>query len=337
MTRRKTVAFGELLLRLSAPGHERILQSPRFHAWFGGGEANVAVGLAHFGLESHFVTRLPDNAIGDAALRALRGEGVGVEHVQRGGERMGIYFTETGASQRPSSVVYDRKHSALSQMEPAAIRWTEVLEGAAWFHVSGITCALGTGPAACAHAALVAARAAGATVSFDINYRAKLWTEAEAQRVLRPLMKYVDVLIANEEHMRTLLGVPIAGPEPEAYAAAAARVAAEHGCQHVVLTLRESFSADENGWSALHYHVASKRLVRGPRYVLKLVDRIGGGDSFAAGLIFALLDGRPPEQALAFAVAAGALKQTVPGDFNRVSVAEVERLVAGDESGRTQR
>jgi 2-dehydro-3-deoxygluconokinase len=313
------------------------LQSPILGATFGGGEATVAVGLAQFGLDSQFVTRLPENAIGDAALRALRSEGVGVAHVQRGGERMGIYFTETGAGQRPSSVVYDRKHSALSQIEPAAIRWPEVLEGAAWFHLTGITPALGPGPAACTRAALVAAREAGVTVSFDINYRSRLWTEAEAQRALRPLMQYVDVLIANEEHTRTVLGVPIAGTEPEAYAVAAARVAAEHGCRHVALTLRESISASENGWSALLYHVSSKRLVQGPRYVLNLVDRIGGGDSFAAGLIFALLDGRPLEKALAFAVAAGALKQTVPGDFNRVSVAEVERLAAGDQSGRVRR
>jgi 2-dehydro-3-deoxygluconokinase len=280
---------------------------------------------------------LPENAVGDAALRALRAEGVGVERVLRGGERMGIYFTETGAGQRPSSVVYDRAHSALSQLDPAAIRWPEVLAGAAWFHVSGITPALGPGPAASTRAALVAAREAGVMVSFDINYRRKLWTEAEARRVLRPLMSHVDVLIANEEHLRTVLGVPIAAREPEAYAAAAARVAAEHGVKQVAMTLRESLSASENGWSALLYHAATQRLVRGPRYVLRLVDRIGGGDSFAAGLIFALLDGRTPEAALAFAVAAGALKSTVPGDFNRVSVAEVDRLVAGDEGGRVRR
>jgi 2-dehydro-3-deoxygluconokinase len=267
-----------------------------------------------------------------------------VDAVERGGERVGIYFAETGASQRASLVVYDRARSAMSELEPAAVRWPAVLEGAAWFHTSGITPALGEKPAACTQAALQAAREAGARVSIDLNYRRALWSEADAQRTMRPLMKYVDLLIANEEDLQTVLGVSIARTdvtrarlEADAFGAAAERVAAEHGIARVAITLRESLSASENGWSAVLYDHSKRTLYRGPRYLLRLVDRIGGGDSFAAGLIFALLDGRSPEAALGFAVAASALKQTIPGDFNRVSVAEVERLAAGDESGRVRR
>jgi 2-dehydro-3-deoxygluconokinase len=344
MTRSKTVTFGELLLRLSAPGHERLLQSPTLGATFGGGEANVAVSLARFGLDSHFVTRLPENAIGDAALRGLRGEGVGVESVQRGGSRMGIYFAEMGASQRASVVEYDRAKSSMCEVEADSFPWRDVLRGAAWFHTTGITPALGEGPAECTRTALAAARALGATVSLDLNYRRKLWSESTAQRVMRPLVRSVDLLIANEEDLQTALGVAMPRAEVasgrldvDAYQKAAERVVAEYGVQQVAITLRESLSASDNGWSAVLYDRASKTLHRGPRYLLRIVDRIGGGDSFAAGLIFARLDGRSPDEALRFAIAAGALKHTIPGDFNRVSVAEVERLAAGDESGRVRR
>jgi 2-dehydro-3-deoxygluconokinase len=344
MTRHRTVCFGELLLRLSAPGHERLLQSPVLNATFGGGEANVAVSLAHFGMDSRLVTRLPANPVGDAAVRALRSEGVNVDAAERGGSRVGIYFAETGASQRASMVLYDRAHSSVSELEPATLDWPALLRGAAWFHTTGITPALGPGPAACTQAALVAAREAGATVSVDLNYRRKLWSEADAQRIMRPLMPYVHLIVANEEDLQAVLGVPVAHSDvttgrldTAAYRAAAASAAAQYGVARVAITLRESLSASENGWSALLYDAATKTLHQSPRYVLRLVDRIGGGDSFAAGLIFALLDGRQPAAALRFAVAASALKQTIPGDFNRVSVAEVERLAAGDESGRVLR
>ena len=340
----RTVTFGELLLRLSPPGYERLFQSPSLGATFGGGEANVAICLSHFGLESHFATRLPPNAVGDAALRALRAEGVDVGAVQRGGSRMGIYFAEMGASQRPSLVVYDRAHSAMAELDPSSFRWPELLRGAAWFHTTGITPALGPGPAECTRAALRAAREQGVTVSLDLNDRRTLWTESAAQQVMRPLVRSVDLLVANEEDLQTTLGVPItrgsveAGRlDLEAYEAAAQRVVAEYGVRQVAITLRESLSASDNGWSALLYDGPSKTLHRGPRYVIRLVDRIGGGDSFAAGLIFAELDGRPLDQALRFAVAASALKQTIPGDFNRASVAEIERLAAGDEGGRVRR
>jgi 2-dehydro-3-deoxygluconokinase len=340
----RTVAFGELLLRLSPPGHERLLQSPSLSATFGGGEANVAISLAHFGMDSHFVTRLPPNAVGDAALRALRAEGVAVEAVQRGGSRMGIYFAEAGASQRPWMVVYDRAHSAMGELDPSSLRWPELMRGAAWFHTSGITPALGPGPAECTRRALKAARELGMTVSLDFNYRRTLWSEAEAKEVLRLLARGVDLLIAGEEDLRTMLGIAIARGafdagrvDLRACETAAEHVVAEYGVRQVAITLRESLSAGDNGYSALLYDGPSKTLHRGPRYVVHVVDRIGGGDAFVAGLVFAQLDGRPLDQALRFAVAAGALKLTIPGDFNRVSVAEVERLAAGDEGGRVRR
>ncbi len=344
MNRVKTVCFGELLLRLSAPAFERLLQSPSLNANFGGAEANVAVSLARFGVESHFVTRLPDDAIGDAGMRALRSEGVVLDAIQRGGRRVGLYFAETGVGQRPSRVLYDRSHSAIAELAPASIPWPEVLRGASWFHTSGITPALGPGVAEGTGRALTAAREAGAKVSFDLNFRRTLWSEAEAERVVGPLMRHVDLLVANEEDLQTVLGVPVERTDVtkgkldvEAYRAAAERVAEAHGIERVAITLRESLSASENGWSALLYERASRELHRSTRYVVRLVDRIGGGDAFAAGLIFALLDARSPKNALDFAVAASALKQTITGDFNRVSIDEVDHLASGDQSGRVRR
>jgi 2-dehydro-3-deoxygluconokinase len=338
----KTVAFGELLLRLSPPGYERLLQSPTLHAWFGGGEANVAVSLARFGVDSQFVTRLPNNAIGDAALRALRAEGVNVDAVQRGGRRMGIYFEETGAGPRPSMVVYDREYSAVNELEPGAIRWPDVLRGTGWFHTSGITPALGTRAAECTMAALVAARASGARVSFDVNYRSTLWSEDEARRVLLPLLRHVDVLIANEWHLTGILGTQNAAAsgshlDTDALRAAVEHVVSEYGIAEVAITLRESLSASENGWSALLYDGRTQRLYRGRRYMVPMIDRIGAGDAFSAGLIFALQTGRSHESALELAIAAGALKHTIPGDWSCVSIAEVERLAAGDATGRVRR
>jgi 2-dehydro-3-deoxygluconokinase len=254
----RTVCFGELMLRLSPPGYERLLQSPLLHATFGGGEANVAVSLAQFGCESHYVTRLPANPLGDAAVRTLRAEGVRVDHIVRGGERLGIYFAETGASQRASTVVYDRAHSAIGDIEPGAVPWDAVLEGAAWFHCTGITPALGPGPAACTREALQAAKRAGATVSVDLNYRAKLWSTADAQRTMRPLMACVDLVIANEEDLQAVLGVAVPHADVAAgsldvsgYRQAAERVIRDFGVAQVAVTLRESRSASENAWSAV--------------------------------------------------------------------------------------
>jgi 2-dehydro-3-deoxygluconokinase len=340
----KTVTFGELMLRLSPPGHERFLQSPVLRASFGGGEANVAVSLANFGVESYYVTRLPAHDIGTAAVRALQAEGVKTEFIVRGGERLGVYYTEVGASQRASTVIYDRAHSAISQMEPGSVAWPEVFKDAAWFHCTGITPALGAKAAACTREAVEAARAAGARVSMDLNYRKKLWSPAEAQAVMRPLMEYVDVVIANEEDIQSVLGLEVPGADVtrgaldvESYRNVAERLHAEFNVQQVAITLRESRSASENGWSAVLFDSTDKQFHRSQQYDITVVDRIGGGDSFAAGLIYGLLEGRPAATALRFAVAASALKHSIPGDFNRVTVREVDALAAGDASGRVQR
>lgn len=340
----KTVCFGEIMLRLSPPGFERLFQSPMLHATFGGGEANVAVSLAHFGCDSFYVTRVPANPIGEAAIKALRAEGVNVEHVIRGGSRLGIYFAETGASQRASTVTYDRAHSAISDLQPGSVPWHDVFEGATWFHWTGITPALGQSAAECTREAIHAARRAGVRISVDLNFRRKLWSEREAQQVMRPLVPMVDVVMANEEDLQAVLGIDVAHTSvtsgalsTAAYQEAAERVAAEFGATHVAVTLRESVSASENGWSAMLYDANARACHHSRRYTVHLVDRIGGGDSFAAGLIYGFVTRRSLESTLEFAVAASALKQTIPGDFNRISVDEADRLAAGDTSGRVQR
>jgi 2-dehydro-3-deoxygluconokinase len=340
----KTVCFGEIMLRLSPPGYERLLQSPLLHATFGGGEANVAVSLAHFGLESHYVTRLPPHAIGDAAVKALRAEGVRVEHVARGGDRVGIYFAETGASQRGSTVIYDRAHSSISEITPGMIPWPAVFEGAVWFHCSGITPAISESAAATTCEAIQAARHAGVRVSLDLNFRRKLWSEAQAQRTMCALAKLAHVLIANEEDLQACLGIEVARTnvtagalDLSAYREAAERAASAFGSDQVAVTLRESVSASDNGWSAVLFDRVTGEFHRSQRYEVRVVDRIGAGDSFAAALIHALVTGRRPEDALRRAVAASALKHTIPGDFNRVSLSDIDRLVAGDASGRVSR
>ncbi len=340
----RVVTFGEIMLRLSPPGFERFFQSPVLGATFGGGEANVAVSLAHFGLDSYFVTRLPKHAIGDAAVKAVRAEGVRTDFIQRGGDRVGIYFAEAGASQRASTVVYDRAHSAIADMQPGSVDWAKVFEGAAWFHVTGITPALGASAAACTREALEAAKAAGARVSVDLNYRKKLWTEAQAQATMRPLMKWVDVVMANEEDIQSMLGLHVPDTDVTSgqlnlagYHQVAEQLTKEFGPSVVAITLRESLSASDNGWSAALWDAKNAAFYHSQHYTVRLVDRIGGGDSFAAGLICGLVSGRAPEAALCFAVAASALKQTIPGDFNRVSMAEVDTLAKGDASGRVQR
>jgi 2-dehydro-3-deoxygluconokinase len=340
----KVVTFGEIMLRLSPPGFERFFQSPLLSTAFGGGEANVAASLAQFGLDSYYVTRLPTHDVGEAAVRALRAEGVRTEFIVRGGDRIGIYFAEAGASQRASNVIYDRAHSAISELQPGAIDWPRVFEGAGWFHVTGITPALGDHAAACTREAIEAARKAGARVSVDLNFRKKLWSETKAQQVMRPLMRHVDVVVANEEDIQSVLGLQI--PETdvtsghlnvEGYKRVAQQLSKEFGPAMVAITLRESVSASDNGWSAALWDQRTEQFIRSQRYDVRLVDRIGGGDSFAAGLIYGLITGRNPEASLRFAVAASALKQTIPGDFNRVSVEEVDRLAKGDASGRVQR
>ena len=342
--RAKVVTFGEIMLRLSPPGVERLLQSPVLSATFGGGEANVAVSLAHFGLDSYYVTRLPAHAIGDAVIRCLRAEGVRTDFIVRGGERLGIYFAETGASQRASTVIYDRAHSSVAGVTRGMIDWPQVLQGSAWLHLTGITPALGQAVASCVSDSIGAAKAAGATVSLDLNFRRKLWSETEAQATMRPLMRGVDVVIANEEDLQAVLGIEVPGVDvtsgrlqSAAYRESASRVSREFGVRYVAITLRESVSASDNGWSAVLWDAADGAFIEGQRYDVRVVDRIGAGDSFGAGLIYGLLAGRGPEASLRFAVAASALKQTIPGDFNRVTVAEVDRLAAGNASGRVVR
>jgi 2-dehydro-3-deoxygluconokinase len=339
---KKTVAFGEVLLRLSPPGNERFMQSPALAASFGGGEANVALGLAGLGLASSFVTRLPAHALGEAALRSLRAEGVDTRHVVRGGERVGIYYAEGGVYPRASTVVYDRAYSSITELDPADVDWARVFEGAHWFHVSGITPALGPKPQACTFEALKAAKRAGVTVSFGVHYRAKLWASEEAQRVLRPLLSYVDIVFANEDDIRYGLGVLRNRAErsgdtgsTESYRQLAERVASEFGIQMVAMTVRDQLSAGESNWSGLLYEHGSNTLFESKHYQVSIVEPIGASDAFTAGLIYAVLAGRSAERALAFAVAAGALKHTIPGDYNRVSAMEVDRLVSG-ESGLTR-
>jgi 2-dehydro-3-deoxygluconokinase len=315
------VTFGELMLRLSPPGQERLFQSPEFRAGFGGCEANVAVGLAHLGVRAEYVTRLPDSPIGQAALEALQAEGVGTEGIVLGGERMGIYFVEPGADMRTSRVVYDRAGSAFAGIAPGMVDWARTLAGARWLHGSGITPALGAGPRAALAAAIAVARASGACVSLDLNYRPALWQSRDPRPVIAPLVQDADLLIANRDAVRAMLGVE--APDDSL----APRLAERFGCRRVALTRREVLSASEHGWSAVLYDAASRGAWRSRRYQMRVVDRVGGGDSFAAGLIAALAGDREPADAVEFAAAAGALKLTIPGDWNRATPEEIEQVV----------
>jgi 2-dehydro-3-deoxygluconokinase len=327
---RATVCFGELLLRLSPPGAERFFQSNQLRTWFGGSEANVAAGIAHLGGRSAFVTRLPGNAVGDAALAAVRAEGVDVSGVLRGGERMGIYFVEPGADLRPMRVVYDRAGSAFSRLDPAELDWPSLLAGEAWLHLSGITPALGDGPARAALGAAEAARSLGMKVSVDLNYRPALWGGRDPREVVPALVRGCDLLIGNPGAAAAMLGVeqePGGGDphDPAFVRRAAERIAGELGCAAVAVTLRDVVSAGEHRWGAALWDGRAMHASR--RYTVRVADRVGGGDAFAAGLIHALRDGRDEHAALEFAAAAGALKLTIPGDFNRVSADEVNRVL----------
>ena len=324
---KRVVSFGEMMLRLSPPGQERLFQSPQLRTYFGGSEANVAVNLAHLGVRSDYVTRLPANAVGDAAVSALRAEGVGVRGVLRGGERMGIYFVESGADLRAMRVVYDRAGSSFSQIAPDEVDWESLLHGAAWLHLSGITSALSDGAARASQQAADAARALGVRVSVDLNYRAALWAGRDPNPIIRPLVQGCSVIIANPFAVGQMLGISADGEGDDELRDVARRVGSELGIATVALTRREVVSASEHGWSAALYDTRSGELHYSRRYQVRVVDRVGGGDSFAAALIYAVLDGRGSREALEFAVAASALKLTIPGDFNRVSVDEVERTI----------
>jgi len=333
--------FGELMLRLKTPGFSRFAQTTSLEASFGGGEANVAVSLAALGHEARWVSALPENAVGEWALATLRGLGVDTRHVRRGGERLGIYFLESGASQRASQVVYDRAGSAVSALAPGAVAWGEALRGAAWFHTTGISPALSDSSARVTHEALVAARQLGATTSVDLNFRKKLWSKAKAKEVMTGLMAHTEVLIANEEDCDSVFDIRAGSVESGTldhgrYLNVATTVLERFPTlKRVAITLRESKSASENGWSALLVDRDGHAFSR--HYDVTIVDRVGSGDSFAAGLIHALLDGRDRQAAVEFAAAASALKHSIPGDFNLVTLAEIEALVKGDGSGRVQR
>jgi 2-dehydro-3-deoxygluconokinase len=334
------VTFGEIMMRLATPGFLRFGQSHHLELTYGGGEANVAVSLVNYGLTANFVTRLPKNDMGQSALNELRGLGVGTCKIVRGGDRIGIYFIETGASQRASKVTYDRAHSAISEIKPGEVDWKSVFEGARWFHWTGITPALSDCAAATVEEACIAAKAAGLIVSTDLNYRKKLWSKQKAGEVIGKLMQYVDVCIANEEDSESVFGIHVSevtgGKIDNAqYEDVARQLTERFKFKQVAITLRESYSASHNGWSAMLWKDGRSYFSR--KYDLNVIDRVGGGDSFGAGLIFASLRGDEPQRAIDFAVAASALKHTVPGDYNRVTLEEVEALVKGDGSGRVQR
>ncbi|MBV9468556.1 MAG: sugar kinase [Abitibacteriaceae bacterium] len=336
----EVVTFGEVMMRLATPGFARFAQAPYLELSYGGGEANVAVSLANFGVGAAFVTRLPKNDMADGAIAELRGLGVDTSHIVRGGSRMGLYFLESGASQRASKVIYDRAHSAISEIEVGSVDWPRVFQGARWFHWTGITPALGDEPAAVVEEACIAAKDAGLTVSADLNFRKKLWSRDKARRVMGSLMEYVDICIANEEDAESIFGIKGAEVntgviERETYVDVARQLTEQFGFKQVAITLRESFSASRNGWSGMLYQ--DKQAHFAQHYDITIVDRVGGGDSFAAGLIYAALQGYEAQRMVEWAVAASALKHTITGDYNRVTVEEVENLVKGDASGRVQR
>jgi len=341
----QVLTLGEILLRLSPPGHERFVQASRFEAEYGGSEANVAAALAQWGVDSAFATKLPDNALGEAAAGHLRRYGVGTAPIAWGGNRLGKYFLETGAAQRGSSVLYDRAGSAASTLTPEELPLEDFLREAEWLHWSGITPALGKGPRRTVEAACEAAQDAGVTVSCDLNYRGKLWSEAEAQRVMRPLMEHVDVCIAGRGDPFSVLGLedPQEGPpaievDEAAYAEVTRTMKAAFDFEAVALTLRESWSASQNGFSALLLDEAEcQTCYRSQRYEMDLVDRVGGGDAFSAGLLYGLLEKDDTREALDFAVAASCLKHTIPGDVNLASLGEVEALAAGGGGGQVSR
>lgn len=338
----KIVTLGEIMLRLSTPGHSRFVQTDSFDVVYGGGEANVAVSCANYGHEAYFVTKLPAHEIGQSAVNSLRKFGVRTDFIARGGSRVGIYFLESGAAMRPSKVIYDRAGSAIAEALPEDFDFDAIMEGTDWFHWSGITPAISDRAAELTRLACEAAKRHGVTVSVDLNFRKKLWTKEKAQSVMRPLMQYVDVCIGNEEDAELCLGFkPDADVEggrtdAEGYKGIFKAMADEFGFKYVVSTLRESFSASHNGWKAMIYD--GKEFYESRRYdILPIVDRVGGGDSFSGGLIHGLLTKPSQGEALEFAVAASALKHTIDGDFNMVSAAEVEALAGGDASGRVQR
>lgn len=338
----KVVTFGEIMLRLAPNGYYRFFQNDQMQATFGGGEANVAVSLANFGMKSSYVTKLPSHAIGEAAVNSLRYFGVDTSNIVRGGERVGIYYLEKGASQRGSVCIYDRRYSAIQQAGVDDFNWDSIFEGADWFHFTGITPALGQNLVEICKKACVAAKAHGVKISCDLNYRGKLWSREQARAAMTELCNYVDVCISNEEDAKDVFGIEAENTDiyggkldKEGYKSVAKQLADKFDFEKVAITLRSSISASDNNWAAMLYD--GKEYCFSKEYHLRIVDRVGGGDSFGAGLIYSLLSGKTTKQAVEFAVAASALKHSIEGDFNRITVSEVEKLAGGDASGRVQR
>lgn len=338
----RVVTFGEIMLRLAPNGYYRFFQNDQMQATFGGGEANVAVSLANYGIESVYVTKLPSHAIGQAAVDSLRYFGVDTSKIVRGGERVGIYYLEKGASQRGSVCIYDRAHSAIAEASAEEFDWEKIFDGADWFHFTGITPALGKNVADICLKACEAAKAKGIKISCDLNYRGKLWTREEAGEMMTKLCKYVDVCISNEEDAKDVFGIEAEDTDiysgklnHEGYKSVAKQLADKFGFEKVAITLRSSISANDNDWAGMLFD--GENYCFSKSYHLHIVDRVGGGDSFGGGLIYALLNGKSTQEAIDFAVAASALKHSIEGDFNRVSVSEIEKLAKGDGSGRVQR
>jgi 2-dehydro-3-deoxygluconokinase len=341
---KKIVTFGEAMMRLAPPGYQRFLQANSFDATYAGGEANVAASLAQYGYDAYFVTKLPPHEIGQACRCFLQKYGIKTDYIKMEGSRLGVYYLETGASQRASKVIYDRADSAIAKVKPGEFDWPTIFAGAEIFHITGITPALSDSAAAVSLEAVQAAKQCGLTVTCDLNFRKNLWSSAKANEVMSTLMPFVDVAIANEEDAEKVFGIKAENTEVQAgkindagYKDVCRKLVERFGFKKVAITLRESYSASDNGWSAILYDSAMDEFFKSKKYDIHVVDRVGGGDSFGGGLIYGMLRGMDNQQTIEFAVAASCLKHTIPGDFNLVSIAEVEGLMKGDGSGRVQR
>lgn len=340
----KVVSFGEIMLRLSPDGYYKLFQKPELNTSFCGAEANVAVALSNFGDEAEFVTALPDNDIGRAACRELMRYGVKTDNIVYTGDRLGIFFAEKGASQRPSKVIYDRKNSAIALADSSSFDWEKIFDGADWFHITGITPALSDSLAKISVDAVKAAKKAGLTVSFDINYRSKLWSAEKARPVMTEIMKYVDVCIGNEEDAEIVFGIKAGTTDvtkgqldTDGYKKSLQTVAETFGCKIVAYSQRKSYSASDNGWSGIIYDDEKKQVYTSAQYDIRITDRIGGGDAFASGLIYALHNNISPANAIETAAAAGCLDQTLEGDFCLFGINDVFDLAGGNSSGRVKR
>lgn len=340
----KVITFGEILLRLAPQGYKMLFQNDIFETSFCGAEANVAVSLANYGIDSCFITKVPDNEVGQAAINSLRYFGVDTSKVVRGGERLGLYYLEKGASQRPSKVLYDRAFSAISNSSIEDFNWSQIFDGAKWFHFTGINPALSENMKKISLDACKYAKEKGIIISCDINYRSKLWTKDDAKEIMSDLMKYVDVCIGNEEDAENVFGIKAdntdvlkGSVDHKSYEQVAKKISGTFGCKYVAMSLRTSISASKNEWAGMLYSARGDKYYHSKEYLIDIVDRVGSGDSFAAGIIYSLINNYEGQNAIEFAVAASCLKHTQEGDFNRVSIENVHALVEGKKSGRIDR